>query len=120
MGWAWLTGMAIGAVSEAGAYWQQLWVYRKPIYPVLNILGMFGLVMGSLAELAPSLGLSGVFAVGFGVGLVYEILNLFYLDWWYFPGDRLGPLRGRRASALGVSVAWGAVPVVTALICRIM
>jgi len=110
-----LIGTLIGAASELVAYRQRLWVYRRPIYPILNVLLMFGFVMGSLASLGGGLGLAALFAIGFGVGLAYELLNFAVLDWWFFPGDRLYGLSGREACALGISVAWGGVPVAVAL-----
>ena len=108
--------VAIGALSEAVARLARLWLYRRPIYPVLNVLVVFGAVMGGVAMLAPSLGLAGVFGLGFALGLAYEAANLAVLDWWTFPDDRLLFLRGKTACALGVSVSWGLVPVAVAML----
>jgi hypothetical protein len=105
-----LIAVAIGIAGETSAYIQRLWVYRRPLYPIVNVLVVFGLVMGSIASLAGHFGLAVVFGLGFGVGLVYELLNFAVLDWWYFPGDRLYALRGKMACAVGVSVGWGLVP----------
>jgi hypothetical protein len=116
MGMNVLTGILIGLVSEAGARHQRLWVYRRPLYPVLNVIVMFGLVMGSVAELAQAIGLAGAFGAGFAIGLSYELLNLTLLDWWYFPDGCLYMLRGKMACAAGVAVAWGAVPVAIAVV----
>jgi hypothetical protein len=109
-----LIAVAIGALSELTARLARLWLYRRPLYPVLNVLLVFGLLMGGVATLAPSLGLAGVFGLGFALGLAYEVANLAVLDWWIFPGDRLLFLRGKAACALGVSVSWGLVPVAVA------
>ena len=115
--WAtYLTAVSIGVASELFAWRQRLWVYRRPLYPLLNVAVMFGLVMGSVAMLVPALGVAVVFALGFAIGLAYEIANLAWLDWWFFPGDRLYGLRGREACATGVSVAWGVVPVAVAVV----
>jgi hypothetical protein len=107
--------VAIGALSEVMARLARLWLYRRPIYPVLNVLVVFGAVMGGVAMLAPSLGLAGVFGLGFALGLAYEAANLAVLDWWIFPDDRLLFLRGKTACAVGVSVSWGLVPVAVAM-----
>jgi len=114
--WAtFLTALAIGVACETGAALGRFWVYRRPLYRVLNVVLVFGLVMGGIATLAGRLGLGGVFAAGFSIGLAYEALNLAWLDWWFFPDDRLLVLRGRPACAAGVAVAWGLVPVAIAL-----
>lgn len=110
-----LIGIGIGAVSEGAAYAQRLWLYRSPIYPLLNVLVVFGLIMGALASRVGVWGLGPVFAAGAGVGLVYETLNLTVLDWWYFPGERLYGLRGHTAIVIAISLAWGTVPLATAL-----
>jgi hypothetical protein len=109
-----LIAVIIGAVSELAARVGRLWVYHRPILAVLNIVVVFGLVMGGVALLAPELGVTGVFAVGFAIGLVYELANLAVLHWWFFPDDRLLFLRGRTACAVGVAVAWGVVPAAVA------
>lgn len=109
-----LIAVIIGAVSELLARTGRLWVYHRPVLAALNIVFMFGLVMGGVALLAPRLGLAGVFAVGFAIGLAYEIANLAVLHWWFFPDDRLLFLRGQTACAVGVAVAWGIVPVAAA------
>jgi hypothetical protein len=44
-----LIGIGVGVAGEIGALLGRLWVYRNLLYPVLNVLLMFGLVMGTLA-----------------------------------------------------------------------
>jgi hypothetical protein len=39
------------------------------------VLLMFGLVMGTLAWAGSALGTPALFALGFGIGLLYETLN---------------------------------------------
>jgi len=109
-----LIGIAIGVVGETTARVLGLWRYRAPHYPVLNVLVMFGVVMGALATLITTLSVATVFAIAFGIGLAYEALNLAYLHWWHFPNDRLGPIRGAGACAIAIAVAWGAVPLLIA------
>jgi len=115
-----LVGIGVGIAGEIGASLRRLWVYRSPVYPVLNVLLMFGLVMGTLAWAGGALGAAGLFALGFGIGLLYEMLNLARLDWWYFPDDRLLGLQGKTACALGVSIAWGTVPVTVSWLTRLL
>jgi hypothetical protein len=119
-----LIGIGVGVAGEIWASLRGLWVYRNPIYNpiyrVLNVLLMFGLVMGTLAWAGGALGTAALFALGFGIGLLYEMLNFARLDWWYFPDDRLLGLRGKTACALGVSIAWGAVPVTVAWLARVL
>lgn len=105
-----LLGVVIGVVGEGAAYLQRLWVYRRPLYPVMNVLVMFGLVMGTLAALTPRLGVLPVFLVAFVVGLTYEVANLRVLHWWTFPGERLYLLRGHAQVVVAISLLWGAVP----------
>jgi len=65
-------------------------------------------------------GTAALFALGFGIGLLYEMLNFARLDSWYFPDDRLLGLQGKTACALGVSIAWGTVPVTVAWLARLL
>jgi len=111
-----LIAVAIGIAGEVAAHVQRLWVYRRTLYPVVNVLVVFGIVMGSVASLAGHLGASVVFGLGFAIGLAYELLNFAVLDWWYFPDDRLYLLRGKLACAVGVSVGWGLVPAAVTLL----
>jgi hypothetical protein len=113
---AWMLGAGIGVVSEISARTLRLWLYRKPVYPVINVVVMFGITMGSLSLLATRWGLAAAFAAGTAVGFAYEWLNFLALDWWYFPDDRFLVFRGRAAMAASVAVIWGAVPVMIAVL----
>ena len=105
-------GVAVGAVAETGALLLDLWRYRNPLFRVLNVLVVFGVVMGAVATLTPTLGVAAVFGIAVAIGLAYEAANLAWLDWWRFPDDRLGPIRGDAACATAIAVAWGATPLV--------
>ncbi len=109
-----LIGSLIGVATEIMARAFKLWVYRQPQTPILNVIVMFSLVMGGVASLVPRIGLLPVFLIGFAIGLLYEIANLQWLDWWYFPGERLSLLRGHTAIVLVIALLWGAVPVMIA------
>jgi len=68
---------------------------------------MFGLVMGTVAALADRIGLAGVFALGFAIGLAYEFLNLTLGQVVGVPRRRAGVyagaggVRGRRVGCVG-------------------
>lgn len=109
-----LLGMALGVVSEILAYAADWWKYHKTVSPLINILIMFGLVMGPLSLLQPTLGVVGVFALGFLIGYAYEWANFLKLDWWVFPGERFLVFRGRQGCASAVAVMWGFVPLIVA------
>lgn len=111
-----LIGMIIGVASEAGARRLSLWIYRQPQYPIMNVIVMFGIVMGGIASLVPSLGITAAFSIAFAIGLGYEIANLRILDWWYFPGERLAFIRGHAAIVVVISLLWGAVPLMAAAV----
>jgi hypothetical protein len=113
---AWLVGLLMGVVGECVARAGRLWLYRRPLYPVVNVLGMFGVVMGSLSLLVPSLGAGGVFLLGLALGYGYEWWNLTRLDWWYFPNDRFLVFRGKPSCAVAVAALWGTVPVANDLL----
>ncbi len=108
---AWLVGVVIGTISEVTARALRFWLYRTPVYPVVNVVLMFGVVMGGLSLLVPRLGLPVVFLLGLAVGYGYEWLNFAALDWWHFPHDRFLAFRGKQGCALSVAVLWGTVPV---------
>jgi len=109
-----LIGMAIGVVAEVLARLFHLWVYHQQQTPVLNVVGVFGLVMGGIAGVVGPIGLVPCFAFGFTVGLLYEVANLRVLKWWYFPGERLAFIHGHAAIVLVLSLLWGLVPPVVA------
>jgi hypothetical protein len=108
-----LISMVIGIVSEITARTLRLWIYRSAQTPIVNVIVMFGVVMGGIAALVPSVGLLPAFFIAFAVGLVYEIANLYALDWWYFPGEQLAFIHGHAAIVVVIAVVWGAVPMVT-------
>ena len=115
---AFVTAVAIGVVTELAARRGRLWVYRRPLYPVLNVLVVFGAVMGAIATLGARLGVVAVFGIGVAIGLAWELANVAVLDWWFFPGDRLGVVRGRTACALAIAITWGLVPVMVFALTR--
>jgi hypothetical protein len=109
-----LISMVIGVGGEVSARTLRLWIYRTAYTPLVNIVVMFGVIMGGIAALVPSVGVLPIFFIAFAVGLVYEIANLYVLDWWYFPDERLAFVRGHTAIVVVLALLWGTVPVVTA------
>ena len=111
-----IIGIIVGAVAELGARWLQLWVYRRPHYPIVNVVVVFGIIMGSLAALVPGLGVTLVFVIAFAVGLLYEIVNLTQLHWWSFPGERVAFVHGHATIVVAIAVLWGFVPLLIAAV----
>lgn len=105
-----LIGMAIGLVTELAARTFRLWIYHQWHTPVLNVIVMFGVIMGGLASRARPLGLEVVVGIAFGIGLLYEVANLRVLKWWYFPNERLAFIRGHAAIVVVLALLWAAVP----------
>ena len=103
-------GMAIGVVTELAARTFRLWIYHKGYTPVLNVIIVFGLIMGGLASRVRPLGLEIVVGIAFGIGLLYEIANLRFLRWWSFPNERLVFIRGHAAIVVVLALLWAAVP----------
>jgi hypothetical protein len=104
-----LVGLVIEIIARAG----RLWIYRKPINPVINILIMFGLVMGGLSLAVPTLGHGPVLLIAAAIGYGYERFNFAILGWWDFPGDRFLVFEGKHACSLSVGALWGGVPLIT-------
>lgn len=109
---AYLAAVAVGILTEVLARIFRLWLYRRSSYSVLNVLLMFGAVMGGLSLAVPALGFLPAFLVAAGIGYGYEQLNFSRLEWWHFPEDRFLVFRGRQACALSVGALWGLVPLV--------
>jgi hypothetical protein len=107
-----LIGMAIGVVTELVARTLRLWIYQKPQTPVLNVVIVFGLIMGGLASRTKLLGLPVVMGVAFAIGVLYEVANLRVLKWWHFPNERLAFIRGHAAIVVVLALLWAAVPAV--------
>ena len=108
-----LIGMAIGAVTELVARLLRLRLYRNAIYPVLNILLVFGVIMGGLASANRLLRPLPTALIAGALGLAYESANLTWLHWWSFQDERQATGAGRTAIVVLLSVLWAVVPFVT-------
>ena len=111
-----LLAILVGLLVEVAARAGRFWVYRKPIYPVINVIAVFGLVMGGFALAVPALGHWPVFLAAWAIGYGYEQLNFAVLQWWVFPGDRFLLFVGRQACAISVGALWGLVPLIVHLL----
>ena len=114
--WYMLICLLLGVVTEAVARLFKLWRYVQPQTALLNIIAVFGFIMGGITGLVPHIGLWKACALAAGVGFAYEVVNLRFLHWWHFAGERLLFIRGHHAIVLVLAVLWGALPVVTATV----
>ncbi|MFI5395299.1 MAG: hypothetical protein ACHQ9S_07165 [Candidatus Binatia bacterium] len=111
-----LIGIVFGILAETSARALSLWIYRRAHYPLVNVLVIFGLVMGGIAAVVPQIGVLPALLLGIAAGLLYEVINLAVLDWWYFPGERLAFIHGHAAIVAVLALLWGVVPVAIAAV----
>ena len=109
---SYLVAVVVGIAAEVAARIGRFWLYRKPINPVINVIVVFGLVMGGLSLAVPALGHLTVFLLAWAIGYGYEQLNFTVLHWWDFPGDRFLIFEGRQACAISVGALWGLTPLI--------
>lgn len=109
---SYLMAVVVGIAAELAARSGRLWLYRKPVNPVVNVIVVFGLVMGGLSLAVPALGHLPVFLLAWAIGYGYEQLNFAVLHWWDFPGDRFLIFEGRQACAISVGALWGLTPLI--------
>jgi len=81
-----LIAAAVGVAAEAGARTGRLWLYRNPLYPVINVLVMFGLVMGGLSLAVPGLGQPACLPAGLGDRLWLRAAQFHAAQLVGFPG----------------------------------
>jgi len=101
---------AFGVLAETLARATRLWLYRSPVYTTLNVIFMFGVVMGLLAALVPRRGAWLCFTAAAVVGFLYELANFHLLHWWWFPAGKFLIFRGELQISLALAVMWGMVP----------
>ena len=104
-------GATIGVFAEFIAHSFKFWIYRKPHYPAINVLFMFGLLMGLISLAVPTMGWASVFIMATLIGYGYEKINFSHLHWWDFPNDQFLFFKGKNACAWAVGFLWGSVPV---------
>lgn len=121
-----LAASAIGVLVEASARLFGFWSYRSPLYLVVNVIAVFGLLQGFCVGwlVGGREALRGVFPVLFMVGAVLGILvegvNEFWLHAWRWSPRPLFGIRRSIDKAAVVGVAWGFTPLATVVVARLM
>ena len=121
-----LAAVAIGVLVEAMARAFKLWTYRSPLFLVLNVIVVFGLVQGyGVGWIIGGHGaLRGVFPVLFMVGAVLGILteglNQYWLRAWSWSDRPLFGISRAIDKSAFVGVIWGFAPLFTVLVARLI
>ena len=121
-----LAAVAIGVFVEAMARAFKVWTYRSPLFLVLNVIVVFGLVQGyGVGWIIGGHGaLRGVFPVLFMVGAVLGILteglNQYWLRAWSWSDRPLFGISRAIDKSAFVGVAWGFTPLFTVLVARLI
>jgi hypothetical protein len=121
-----LAALLIGLICEQAARAMRLWTYRKPFYPLLNIILAFGLLQGlgvawtiggrqQIGQIAPVL-----FMVGAVVGIAMEGANEYWLDAWTWTRKPIIGITRPIDKAAFIGVMWGFAPVVTVVIAHLL
>jgi hypothetical protein len=113
-----LVGMAIGVIAELVARILHVWIFRHWSLALLNIVLLYGVVMGGLASLIRPLGVVGVFGTAVLIGSIGELANLQFLHFWKFPDGRSDGSGARAAMIVVISLLWGAVPLMVSEVQR--
>lgn len=110
MNWLSHVGLSIllGMMAEWIAANGSLWVYRSRVWIVCNVLGMFGIAMGSVS--ASPLDMTEQIILAGGMGLAYEWVNTSMLKGWHFPAQRWVCLPGPYSIGTLLALAWAMVP----------
>lgn len=103
-------GMVLGVVVEGLARLFRWWEFRRSSLLVVQIVLVYGLVMGGLASFVPRLGPFAIGLVAALVGLCSELLNVAFLHWWRFLDGRNDSSAGRLAVIVVLALGWGTVP----------
>ena len=121
-----VAAVGIGLFVEAIARAFKVWTYRSPLFVLINVLVVFGLIQGWGVGwvIGGHRALRGVFPVLFMVGAVLGILteglNQYWLHAWTWSDRPLfGISRAIDKSAV-VGVAWGFAPLFTVLLARLI
>lgn len=109
-----LLGIALGVLVEGFAWLLRWWEFRRKLFLLVQVVGMYGLVMGGLAAWVPRLGPGPTFGLACLLGLCSELLNVAFLKWWRFCDGRDDSSWGRLVVLLVLALAWGAAPLVIA------
>ena len=121
-----VAAVGIGLFVEAIARAFKVWTYRSPLFVLINVLVVFGLIQGwGVGWVIGGHGaLRGVFPVLFMVGAVLGILteglNQYWLHAWSWSDRPLFGIRRAIDKSAFVGVAWGFAPLLTVLFARLM
>ena len=121
-----VAALAIGACIEGLALLFRVWTYRSPVFYLVNIVAMFGLLQGVGVGwvIGGHHALGGVFPVLFMVGAVLGILieglNEYWLHAWSWSNQPLFGIRRSIDKAAFVGVAWGFAPLSTVFLARLI
>jgi hypothetical protein len=121
-----IAAVGIGLFVEAIARAFKVWSYRSPLFLVINIVAVFGLIQGyGVGWIIGGHGaLRGVFPVLFMVGAVLGILieglNQYWLHAWSWSERPLFGISRAIDKSAFVGVAWGFAPLFTVLVARLI
>ncbi len=115
-----LLSIAFGIAAEVAAYTLGLWTYRSVLYPAINVLLVFGVIMGLLAAFTRNMGIQLTFAAAASIGFLYELANFDFLDWWHFPGGQFLIFHGKLTICLVLALLWGSVPLLVSALRRVL
>jgi hypothetical protein len=121
-----VAALGIGLLVEAIAGAFKVWTYRSPLFLLVNIVVVFGLVQGyGVGWIIGGHGaLRGVFPVLFMVGAVLGILieglNQYWLHAWSWSDRPLFGISRAIDKSAFVGVAWGFTPLFTVLLARLI
>ncbi len=118
--------LLIGLICEQLARTMRLWRYKKPYYPILNVLIAFGLVQGlgvawtiggrqEIGKIAPVL-----FMAGAVVGIAMEGANEYWLQAWSWSHRPIIGITRSIDKAAFVGAMWGFAPVATVIIAHLL
>ncbi len=116
--------VGIGLVVEGIARAFKVWTYRSPLFLVINVVVVFGLIQGYGVSwlVGGREALRGVFPVLFMVGAVLGILieglNQYWLHAWSWSDRPLFGIRRDIDKSAFIGVAWGFTPLLARLITR--
>ncbi len=121
-----VSALAVGVCTEAFARLLGLWRYRSPLFLLVNIVVVFGLLQGFCVGwvVGGRNATRGVFPVVFMVGAVLGILteglNEFWLHAWSWSERPLLGVRRSVDKSAVIGVAWGFVPLITVVMARLI
>lgn len=121
-----VAAVGIGLFVEAIARAFKVWTYRSPLFLMINVVVVFGLLQGyGVGWIIGGHGaLRGVFPVLFMVGAVLGVLieglNQYWLHAWSWSDRPLFGIRRAIDKSAFSGVAWGLTPLFTVVFARLI